>query len=174
MKKLVGAIAAVAAVATIFGVATGIHDKAKTRANITSPETYTIEDTAEPASYETAYSERTSHYETMTQEAETYSETAGHTDSDYYETESFADTVTPYTPAKTSHTASVTKPRTTEFDAEAPISDCDYILNTNTGKFHYPTCNSVKQMKEKNKEYFNGSRSTVIEMGYVPCKNCNP
>lgn len=49
-----------------------------------------------------------------------------------------------------------------------------YILNTNTKKFHYPSCNSVKQMKEKNKQDYTGSRDDVISMGYEPCKNCNP
>ena len=50
----------------------------------------------------------------------------------------------------------------------------DYILNKNTKKFHDPYCKSVKQMKEKNKKYFTGSRSEVISMGYDPCKNCDP
>lgn len=49
-----------------------------------------------------------------------------------------------------------------------------YILNTNTMKFHYPDCKSVKQMKEKNKREYNGTRQEIIEQGYAPCKNCNP
>lgn len=49
-----------------------------------------------------------------------------------------------------------------------------YILNTNTHKFHYPTCRSVKQMKETNKQDYTGNRDDVISMGYEPCKNCNP
>lgn len=50
----------------------------------------------------------------------------------------------------------------------------DYILNTNTKKFHYPTCGSVKQMAEKNKQFYSGNRDDVIAMGYDPCKKCNP
>lgn len=50
----------------------------------------------------------------------------------------------------------------------------DYILNTNTHKFHYPTCGSVKQMAEKNKKFYTGTRDDVIGMGYDPCKKCNP
>lgn len=50
----------------------------------------------------------------------------------------------------------------------------DYVLNTNTKKFHYPTCSSVGDMKEKNKEYYSGDRATVIKRGFVPCKRCNP
>lgn len=50
----------------------------------------------------------------------------------------------------------------------------DYILNTNTLKFHYSSCGSVKQMSEKNKWAYNGSRADIIAMGYVACKKCNP
>ena len=49
-----------------------------------------------------------------------------------------------------------------------------YILNINSYKFHYPYCKSVSNMKESNKEYFTGSRDTVIARGFEPCKNCNP
>ena len=49
-----------------------------------------------------------------------------------------------------------------------------YVLNTNTMKFHYPTCSSVDDMKEKNKQIYTGSREEVINMGYAPCKRCNP
>ena len=49
-----------------------------------------------------------------------------------------------------------------------------YILNTNTDKFHYPSCSSVKQMSEKNKRTYTGTREEVIEQGFNPCKRCNP
>lgn len=49
-----------------------------------------------------------------------------------------------------------------------------YVLNTNTMKFHYPSCSSVDQMKEKNKEIYTGSREDIINRGYVPCKRCDP
>ncbi|MCD8015256.1 MAG: DNA/RNA non-specific endonuclease [Lachnospiraceae bacterium] len=53
-------------------------------------------------------------------------------------------------------------------------TEVTYILNTNTKKFHYPSCSSVSQMSEKNKQEYTGSREDVISMGYEPCKNCNP
>ena len=53
-------------------------------------------------------------------------------------------------------------------------SDVTYVLNTNTKKFHYPTCPSVDQMKDKNKKYFSGTRDEVIDMGYEPCGRCKP
>ena len=49
-----------------------------------------------------------------------------------------------------------------------------YVLNTNTMKFHYPSCSSVDQMKEKNKEIYTGNREDIINMGYMPCRRCNP
>ena len=49
-----------------------------------------------------------------------------------------------------------------------------YILNTSSKKFHYPTCSSVDDMKEKNKQSFTGTRDEAIAQGYVPCKRCNP
>lgn len=72
-----------------------------------------------------------------------------------------------------------------QVQAEAPVQEpepvqepqpqgTDYILNTNTKKFHYPDCGSVKQMKESNKQMYTGSRDDVIAQGYDPCKKCNP
>lgn len=49
-----------------------------------------------------------------------------------------------------------------------------YIINTNTGKFHYPTCRSIKRMKDKNKLEFTGTRDDVLVRGYSPCMICNP
>lgn len=49
-----------------------------------------------------------------------------------------------------------------------------YILNTNSKKFHYPTCSSVGQMKEANKQEYTGSRDDLIAEGYSPCGRCHP
>ena len=49
-----------------------------------------------------------------------------------------------------------------------------YILNTNTGKFHYPDCRSVKDMKDKNKQEVEATREEVIDRGFSPCGNCHP
>lgn len=57
----------------------------------------------------------------------------------------------------------------------APIAaGTQYVANTNTGKFHYPSCSSVDQMKNKNRWDYTGTREDLISMGYVPCKRCNP
>lgn len=63
-------------------------------------------------------------------------------------------------------------------DSESQLQDKDsgtnYILNTNTHKFHYPTCSSVDDMKAKNKKEYQGNREDLIKQGYEPCKRCNP
>lgn len=56
----------------------------------------------------------------------------------------------------------------------APVAQNTYVLNTNTHKFHYSSCSSVKQMKDKNKKVVTSTRDEVIAQGYDPCKRCNP
>ncbi len=58
--------------------------------------------------------------------------------------------------------------------AETSGTPGDYILNTNTYKFHAPACDSVKDMAEKNKQAYSGTREDIIGMGYAPCRRCNP
>jgi len=55
-----------------------------------------------------------------------------------------------------------------------PVTDPAYILNKNSLKFHLPSCESVSDMKEKNKIYSDADRDAVIGQGYVPCRRCNP
>lgn len=50
----------------------------------------------------------------------------------------------------------------------------EYVLNTNTKKFHRPSCSSVAQMSPENKAAFSGSREELVAAGYDPCKRCNP
>ena len=52
--------------------------------------------------------------------------------------------------------------------------EADYICNENSRKFHYPTCDSVVKMSEKNKRYYNGSREELLISGYEPCGGCKP
>ncbi len=49
-----------------------------------------------------------------------------------------------------------------------------YILNTNTNKFHYPECESVPKIKDKNKKEVEATREEIIAQGYEPCQNCDP
>ena len=50
----------------------------------------------------------------------------------------------------------------------------EYILNTNTKKFHKPDCQSAQDMSETNKQTFTGSREWLIDQGYEPCQRCQP
>ena len=70
--------------------------------------------------------------------------------------------------------ANTTKNKTTTTTKKVEDKDCTYILNTNTKKFHYPSCSSVNQMKEKNKAKSNETREQLIAKGYSPCGNCHP
>ena len=58
--------------------------------------------------------------------------------------------------------------------ASVASSGTDYVLNTNTNRFHYPSCSSVSDMKSENTSYFTGSRDEVIAQGYKPCGRCKP
>lgn len=49
-----------------------------------------------------------------------------------------------------------------------------YVVNTNTGKFHYPSCSSADQIKPENRWDVETTRDNLIAQGYVPCKRCNP
>ncbi|MBQ9769365.1 MAG: DNA/RNA non-specific endonuclease, partial [Clostridia bacterium] len=62
-----------------------------------------------------------------------------------------------------------------ENPSSADSSDkVDYILNTNSMKFHDPDCGSVKDMKDHNKQEYSGSRDALIADGYEPCGSCKP
>lgn len=50
----------------------------------------------------------------------------------------------------------------------------EYVLNTNSKKFHVPTCSSVDQMSAKNRQDVEDTRENIVANGYDPCKRCNP
>ena len=49
-----------------------------------------------------------------------------------------------------------------------------YMLNTNTGKFHKMNCSYIEKMKEEHKQIVESTHDEMIENGYEPCKKCNP
>ena len=53
-------------------------------------------------------------------------------------------------------------------------ADVNYIFNTNTLKFHLPTCSGVQDIKAHNRQEFKGTREEAIAQGYEPCGMCNP
>lgn len=50
----------------------------------------------------------------------------------------------------------------------------DYVLNTGSKKFHYPTCDGVADISSYNRKDYNGTRESLIAEGYTPCGQCNP
>lgn len=75
------------------------------------------------------------------------------------------------TPAPTQAPVTTEAPAVT---AAPQVQGSTYVLNTNTHKFHYPDCSSVKQMADHNRQDYTGTRDEVIAMGYDPCGRCNP
>ncbi len=47
-----------------------------------------------------------------------------------------------------------------------------FVLNTNTKKYHEPSCNSVSQIKDKNRKEYDGTAEELQQRGYSPCKKC--
>ena len=52
--------------------------------------------------------------------------------------------------------------------------EATYILNTNSKKFHSPSCSSVSKMAEKNKQEYSGNKNDLIAQGYSACGICKP
>ncbi len=98
------------------------------------------------------------------------------------ETYTTVDTETYTTEAATATTAHNTEPTyiqattvaTERTTTSSENSGRDYVINTNTGKFHYPSCSSVKDISPENRWDYSGTREDIIGMGYVPCKRCDP
>lgn len=71
-------------------------------------------------------------------------------------------------------TNSSTTPTSEISSTDSSGTSNEYVLNTNTHKFHYAWCTSAKKTKPSNKTTFPGTRDEVISKGYDPCNICNP
>ena len=49
-----------------------------------------------------------------------------------------------------------------------------YILNTSSKKFHRPDCSGVANMSPSNRQDYTGTRQSLLDQGYSPCRTCNP
>lgn len=74
------------------------------------------------------------------------------------------------TPAPTASPA----PTSSLAPTPTPTAEKTYILNTSTMKFHKPTCSSVSDIAEYNKQEYVGTRDDLIANGYDPCGRCHP
>jgi DNA-entry nuclease len=59
-------------------------------------------------------------------------------------------------------------------ETSSQTSKSKYILNTKSKKFHLPECDSVDDIKTNNRQDYIGSRNSLINQNYSPCKSCNP
>lgn len=62
---------------------------------------------------------------------------------------------------------------TEEAEAEPTEPVVQFIGNKNSKVFHRLTCDSVREMKDKNKVEFY-TREEALELHYKPCQRCNP
>lgn len=103
-----------------------------------------------------------------------------------------AETTTTTTKATTTTTTSTTEATTTaaetttaateppapaqeETPAEQPAANVfTYVINTDSGIFHYPSCSSAKRISDANRSEYTGTRDDLIAQGYSPCGNCDP
>ena len=53
-------------------------------------------------------------------------------------------------------------------------SGAEFILNTNTKKFHKSDCGQANSINKDNKKTFTGDRQELIDDGYVPAGCCDP
>lgn len=49
-----------------------------------------------------------------------------------------------------------------------------YVLNTNTKKFHLPSCSGAQTISSANRDTFTGTRDELISQNYSPCGICKP
>ena len=60
------------------------------------------------------------------------------------------------------------------WNSGAEDTEADYVLNTNSKKFHLPSCGSVTDMNPANRQDYSGSRDLLVASGYTPCGSCKP
>lgn len=59
-------------------------------------------------------------------------------------------------------------------DEADDATECSYVMNQNTKKFHLPSCSSADDISPENRAEFAGDREELLAAGYEPCKRCNP
>ena len=76
--------------------------------------------------------------------------------------------------AGSSGTKSPGNAASSEEDSPTSYGSQEYVLNTKSMKFHRPTCSSVDDIADNNKQEATATRDELISEGYSPCKQCNP
>ena len=94
-------------------------------------------------------------------------------------TEAPAPVVTPVPqPENAPAAAPAPQPESAPVEEQPPVSDKaperNYVINTNTGRFHSPGCSSVDEMKPEHRKEVHASRDDLISSGYKSCGRCHP
>lgn len=86
-----------------------------------------------------------------------------------------AETTTAATEPPTEAPTEPPAPAQEEAPAEQPAGNTrNYVINTGSGIFHYPSCSSAKRISDANRSEYTGTRDDLIAQGYSPCGNCDP
>ena len=114
---------------------------------------------------ETTTEESTTFPETITEESTTEEETT---------TEKQETTTKKLTTTKKETTTKKITTTKQETTTKKTSSKYNYVLNTSTKKFHYPSCWTVDKIEPENYDTYYGTRDEVIRQGYDSCGHCDP
>ncbi len=70
--------------------------------------------------------------------------------------------------------AATTSKSTGTVSTAGQLTEASYVLNTNTKKFHYPSCKDVKKIKPEHYATSSLNRDDIIAQGYSSCGHCHP
>lgn len=90
------------------------------------------------------------------------------------ETEPEATAFVGYTSPPAATSPPITTPTSPPVATQQPQTGTTYVLNTNTMKFHIPSCHDVGKISTENRQDYTGTRDEVIAKGYSPCGHCHP
>ena len=76
--------------------------------------------------------------------------------------------------SKINYNTGYVKESSPEGDMSRTNKERKYVINMNSGKFHFPSCQGVKEMADHNKRVVKATRRELIKRGYEPCGMCEP
>lgn len=85
-------------------------------------------------------------------------------------------TKAPEATKKPETTVQATTEQTTSQATQAPdivVTTRDFVLNTNSKKYHTPSCRYANEISPQNRQEYNGTTGELEGWGYVPCKVCH-
>lgn len=85
-------------------------------------------------------------------------------------------TKAPETTNKPETTLQATTEQTTSQPTQAPsivVTTRDFVLNTNSKKYHTSSCRYANEISPQNRQEYNGTTDELEGWGYVPCKVCH-